>query len=59
MTASSRGWGSSTTVGEAHEIMSQDPAIKAQVLIYELHPTRSFAGSTLPDAGIGNADAPS
>ena len=37
------------TVDEVHQILSEDPAIKAQVLTYELYATRSFAGSTLPD----------
>lgn len=38
----------STSVEKAHEIMSEDPAVKAQILTFELHPARSFAGSTLP-----------
>ncbi len=29
-------------------IMSADPAVLAGVLTYEIHPTRSFPGSTLP-----------
>lgn len=36
------------TADEVHQIMSEDPAIRTQVLTYELHATRSFAGSTLP-----------
>jgi hypothetical protein len=37
------------TVEEADRIMSQDPAVQAGILTYELHPTRTFPGSTLPD----------
>ncbi len=48
----------SATADEVNEIMSEDPAIKAHVLTYELHATRSFAGSTLPDTEIGNGNAP-
>lgn len=29
-------------------IMNEDPAVKAGVLIYEVHPTVSFPGSSLP-----------
>jgi len=47
------------TLDEADQIMSADPAVKAQVLSYELHATRSFAGSTLPDVQTGNASASS
>jgi hypothetical protein len=36
-------------VEEATIILDGDPAIQAQVLAYELHPVRSFPGSTLPD----------
>lgn len=34
---------------EADRIMSRDPAVQAGVLTYELHPTRTFPGSALPD----------
>ena len=34
--------------GEVDRIYSQDPAVKAGVLNYEIHPTRGFPGSTLP-----------
>lgn len=36
------------TVEEATIILDGDPAIQARVLAYELHPVRSFPGSTLP-----------
>jgi hypothetical protein len=36
------------TVEQATSIMDGDPAIQAEVLAYELHPVRSFPGSTLP-----------
>ena len=34
---------------EADRIMSRDPAVQAGILTYELHPTWSFPGSSLPD----------
>ena len=33
---------------EAEWIMSEDPAVKEGIFIYELHPTRTFPGSALP-----------
>jgi len=33
---------------DVEKVYSQDPAVKAGVLVYEIHPTRTFAGSTLP-----------
>jgi hypothetical protein len=33
---------------DVERIMSDDPAVRAGVFTYELHPTRSFSGSTLP-----------
>ena len=35
-------------VDKVREIMEQDPAIKAGVFTYELHPCRSFPGDELP-----------
>jgi hypothetical protein len=37
------------TVEEVTLIMDGDPAIQAGVLTYEVHPVRSFPGSTLPE----------
>lgn len=36
-----------TSPEEADRIYSLDPAVQAEVLAYEVHPTRSFPGSTL------------
>ena len=36
------------TPQDVEHIYSQDPAVKAEVLRYEIHPTRGFPGSTLP-----------
>ena len=33
---------------EVDRIMAQDPGVQAGVFTYEIHPTRSFPGSTLP-----------
>jgi hypothetical protein len=33
---------------DVETIMCEDPAVKASVLEYEIHPTRSFPGSCLP-----------
>ena len=33
---------------DVESIYSQDPAVKAGILEYEIHPTRTFPGSTLP-----------
>ena len=32
------------------QIMAEDPAVKADVLSFEVHPVRSFPGDTLPDS---------
>ena len=34
---------------DVDRIYSQDPAVKAGILNYEVHPTRAFPGSTLPE----------
>jgi hypothetical protein len=36
------------TPEEADRIMSQDPGVQAALFTYEIHPTRTFPGSTLP-----------
>ena len=38
------------TTDEEHtkKILEEDPAIKMGVLIYEIHPTKTFPGSSLP-----------
>ncbi len=36
------------SVEETRKIMDDDPAIKAGVLVYEVHPSRSFPGDSLP-----------
>ena len=36
-------------VEEVTKIMDEDPAVKAGVLIYEIHPCRSFPGSCIPE----------
>ena len=33
---------------ETKAIMDDDPGVKARVLVYEVHPCRSFPGDTLP-----------
>ena len=33
---------------DVERIMSRDPGVLADVFTYEIHPTRSFAGSALP-----------
>ena len=33
---------------DVERIYSQDPAVRAGMLLYEIHPTRTFPGSTLP-----------
>jgi hypothetical protein len=35
---------------ETDRIMSRDPGVKVGVFTYEIHPTRSFPGSILPEA---------
>jgi hypothetical protein len=34
---------------EVERIMAADPAVMAEILRYEIHPTRTFASSTLAD----------
>lgn len=36
------------TPENADEIMAADPAVQAGILIYEIHATRTFPGSSLP-----------
>lgn len=38
-----------STPEDVERILSADPAVRAGVLTYEIHPTRSFPGSRLPD----------
>jgi hypothetical protein len=38
----------SASVEEVRKIMEEDPAVKAGVFTYELHPCRSFPGDSLP-----------
>ncbi|MGH2646511.1 MAG: hypothetical protein ACRDE8_03045 [Ginsengibacter sp.] len=33
---------------ETKKILEEDPAIQARVLVYEIHPTKTFPGSSLP-----------
>ena len=35
-------------LADADRIMANDPGVKAGVFVYDLHPTRSFPGSSLP-----------
>ena len=36
------------SVEETRKIMDEDPGVQAGVFVYELHPCRSFPGSSLP-----------
>ncbi len=36
------------TVEEVRQIMDDDPAVKAEVLTYSVHPAKGFPGDTLP-----------
>ncbi len=36
------------SVEETKKIMDEDPGVQAGVFVYELHPCRSFPGSSLP-----------
>ena len=38
------------TVEEVREIMEGDPTVQAGIVVYEIHPTRSFPGDSLPKA---------
>jgi len=38
----------STSEEETERIMDDDPAVKAGIFTYEIHPCRSFSGDTLP-----------
>lgn len=37
-----------TSLDDADRILSMDPAVRAGILTYEIHATRSFPGSSLP-----------
>lgn len=37
----------STTVEETRKILDEDPGVEAGILVYEIHPTRSFPGDAL------------
>lgn len=37
-----------TDVDETHRILRDDPAVKAGVLVFEVHPCRGFPGDALP-----------
>jgi hypothetical protein len=36
------------TTDQTREVMDSDPGVKAGLFVYELHPTRSFPGDSLP-----------
>ena len=38
----------STNLEDTRKIMDEDPAVKAGILLYEMHPTSSFPGDSLP-----------
>jgi hypothetical protein len=46
-----------TSPEDADRIMSQDPGVQAGVFTYEIHPTRSFPGSSLPaqETAVGHS----
>ncbi len=35
-------------VEQTKKIMEEDPAVKEKILVYEIHPARSFPGDSLP-----------
>ncbi len=37
-----------TSIEETKKIMDEDPGVKAEVFVYELHECRSFPGACLP-----------
>jgi hypothetical protein len=37
-----------TSVEETKRIMDEDPGVKAEILVYELHECRNFPGECLP-----------
>jgi hypothetical protein len=39
----------STREEETKRIMDEDPAVKAGIFTYEIHPCRSFPGDKLPE----------
>jgi hypothetical protein len=39
-------------------IMSQDPGVKARIFTYDIHPTRTFPGSTLMGSDVGSKGSP-
>ena len=41
-----------SSLDEVHALMREDPAVRAEVLVYELYPCRSFPGDSLP-GGVG------
>ncbi len=36
------------SIEEVSKLMDEDPGVKADVFVYELHPCRSFPGDSLP-----------
>ena len=38
-----------TNIEETRKFMDEDPAVQAGIFIYELHPSRSFPGDSLPN----------
>lgn len=38
-----------TDIEETERLYKEDPAVKAGVLVYEVHPSKSFAGDRLPE----------
>jgi hypothetical protein len=42
----------STSIEEIKGIMDEDPAVKAGIFTYEIHPYRSFPGDKLPEKWI-------
>jgi hypothetical protein len=36
------------SVEQTHDVMDGDPGVKEGIFVYEIHPTRSFPGSSLP-----------
>ena len=42
------------SMDDVRKIMDEDPAVKAGILIYEVHPCRGFPGSSLPPASAAD-----
>ena len=38
-----------TDLEETRRIYDEDPGVKAGIFVYEVHPTRSFPGDSLPE----------